>query len=320
MLILNGRVILLHALSFRCLIQCKCDKTLRDYSLNITEQKIDNLDGLEFNVQDQLKYFNLDRAREALFEAKDKYIELRREERTLKKYEAKFKRLQQLNQTATELIKKTIIDYEHCDMNCGINCIRPKLEFPSIVLCLNQQCSCQLISNPDEIIDRYENRVVDAEPYLIEDQFEGEVDKTNDIYNISKPTTLFQSICNYTCLEECDSIRQFLEEDSYKYCIQKDCDCDYEQQILVQSQNQENLVEGFSPQNQKIFLMLTFLTIIISLAIGVSITYKPLKQRLQVPKLVNKLTSLPNKVKANIDKKNADKFKPCKNNSTSKVK
>lgn len=67
-------------------------------------------------------------------------------------------------------------------------------------------------------------------------------------------------------------------------------------------------MESFSPENQKIFLMLTFLTIIISLAIGISFTYKPLRQKLQMPKLVNKLTSLPNKVKVNIDKKNADKF------------
>jgi hypothetical protein len=91
-------------------------------------------------MQKTLRDINMDKARDALFDAKDKFIELRREERNFKKYETKYYRLQQLNNTANEFIQKTIIDIQKCDMNCAVNCVRPKLDFPKIVQCLDSSC------------------------------------------------------------------------------------------------------------------------------------------------------------------------------------
>lgn len=51
-------------------------------------------------------------------------------------------KLHELNNSYHEAIDHSIIVPDSCKMSCAVQCVKPKLEFPQIISCLNDTCSC----------------------------------------------------------------------------------------------------------------------------------------------------------------------------------
>eukprot|EP00347_Sterkiella_histriomuscorum_P022122 403331604 len=257
-----------------CLIQCKCDETIRKGAQELSQDFIN----ITTDVQ-QIDWDNFDfnEARDKLFDLKDKYVIYKKEENSLKKYINKFKRLQVLNETVLETIGASILQQGTCDMQCAVSCIRPKLEFNQILSCMNDNCKCEFVAKIDDFVE-HSTETVNRNIEELEAGYQAME---------AQASLVSQSVdnnnCNQKCVAQCDFIRQFLDEQNYNFCMEKTCLCTQDEiQFGGSLQLAQEVDYGTVNSNTKQYVVLiTLSAFIISLLIGVVAMSKPLQRKIK---------------------------------------